>query len=318
MAKILRKNQKIWSSNNTDEIIKIGSEGLDGANAIKTTDIEIIQELAAFTGGFSATLTAGRDWIARETLNTLHYIYSTQLSYIFQSGIPEYSEKATYYINSIVKEPNQVKLYKSIIDDNINKPLIDNTAWSLLTDFATMDVSGKADKISGGTNGNLVSRDASGNIADSGISSTIFNIADSLLKLRSDGKIPALDGSLLTNLPQNNTGLPSLSFSLNQLTEPAGNISNYTRLYFPLNSGLSFLVQSGQVSQVPGDGGVNILFPFTFYYLQHVNCNVWNSTSDAYPDFNIHPRNISNSGFRLCNADVNWVADAQWVAMGLM
>jgi hypothetical protein len=54
--------------------------------------------------------------------------------------------------------------------------------------------------ISRQTNGNFAGLGSNGNLMDSGISGTTFNSASQLVRLDADSKLPAIDGSQLTNL----------------------------------------------------------------------------------------------------------------------
>lgn len=79
-----------------------------------------------------------------------------------------------------------------------------------------VDISGKADKVSGATTGNFAGLDASGNLTDSEKSSSdflgasdstvtkqgnSFNGNSQLVQTTADGKLPALSGENLTDLP---------------------------------------------------------------------------------------------------------------------
>lgn len=61
-----------------------------------------------------------------------------------------------------------------LYDKNQGKYLqFDGTAWE--DHGADVDISGKADKVSGGTEDNLVSLDGTGNIKDSGVSTPVYD-----------------------------------------------------------------------------------------------------------------------------------------------
>jgi hypothetical protein len=74
--------------------------------------------------------------------------------------------------------------------------------------FCETDISGKQDLITSPTNNNVVTTDALGQTKDSGIASTnlttqgnTFNGASQLVQLNSEGKLPAISGINLTELP---------------------------------------------------------------------------------------------------------------------
>jgi len=126
MAKIIRKNQKIFAASNPTEIGKFGS--LAAGTAITTTDPEVIQELSAYDNGWNPALVADKAPCV-EDFNGLEYLNTYQLAYILQAGIPEWNDSTTYYINSYCQEDGVI--YKSITDDNLNnQPSTDGgTNW---------------------------------------------------------------------------------------------------------------------------------------------------------------------------------------------
>lgn len=128
MAKITRKVQKIFGfSAGTDEIAQFGS--LAAAAPAFTTDPEVIQALAQYLGGwFSGVI--GSNSPAIEDMNALCYLYAYQLSYLMQTGVPEWNSATTYYIGSQVNNGTG-KIYTSIQDTNLNHALTDTTWWSL-------------------------------------------------------------------------------------------------------------------------------------------------------------------------------------------
>ena len=74
--------------------------------------------------------------------------------------------------------------------------------------YSATDISGKQDLITSPTNNNLVATDALGQTKDSGIASSLltsFNGNSQRVKTTSEGKYPALDGSLITNIVQVDT-----------------------------------------------------------------------------------------------------------------
>jgi len=68
---------------------------------------------------------------AIEDLNGLFYLLTTQLAYLYQTGIPEWNASATYYIGSLVNDGSDV-IYMSGVDANINNALTDGTKWTPL------------------------------------------------------------------------------------------------------------------------------------------------------------------------------------------
>lgn len=148
MAKIERKNQKIFSGNNTSETGIFGSaqSGSSGTNP----DLDVLQSLPAYERGWGDAVISGEELPPLEEFNGLNYINTSQLSYLFQEGIAEYNVDTTYYINSIVKETGTVNLYKSLTDDNIGNDLTDIVNWELLGDLTNFNSVRKNVIINGG------------------------------------------------------------------------------------------------------------------------------------------------------------------------
>lgn len=148
MAKLPRKTQKIFCSNPTSENQTSVFGTMKTANKQYSSDIEILQSNVAYEQGWkSATIASYKPFM--EDFNTLNYINTSQLAYLFQQGVAEWDSGTTYYINSIVKAvtPNgDLKLYRSLTDDNINNnpTASDSVHWTLLTqtdDVANVDLS---------------------------------------------------------------------------------------------------------------------------------------------------------------------------------
>ncbi len=140
MAKIARKTQKIFGNNNPTKIGQFGSAQL-GAPTV-STDLDVIQALAAYEEGWNDAVISGERRPALEEFNGLKFLTDSQIAYLFQEGIPEYDNGTLYFINSIVKESGTTKVYKSLIDDNIAQVLTNPTKWELLGDLklATKEV----------------------------------------------------------------------------------------------------------------------------------------------------------------------------------
>ena len=97
----------------------------------------MIQSLSNYLEGwFGAIL--GNNSPAVEDMNALHFLFSYQLAYGFQAGVPEWLDVTTYYKGSIVNIDGT--LYKSITDDNTNEdPLTEEDDWSIFTTENTAD-----------------------------------------------------------------------------------------------------------------------------------------------------------------------------------
>lgn len=129
MSKIERKTQKIFGVNApADDIAVMGS--FKSGTPVYTDDIEKLQN-TAYEGGYGTSLVMNAAPFMEEQ-NSIPYVLSKQLAYLFQDGIPEYDENTTYYKNSICKVENI--LYYSTTDDNKgNNPTPDDgTNWEIL------------------------------------------------------------------------------------------------------------------------------------------------------------------------------------------
>ncbi len=131
MTKIERKTQKIFGINApADDIAVMGS--FKTGTPVYSDDIDKLQN-TAYEEGYAASIVANIAPFMEEQ-NSIPYILSKQLAYLFQEGIPEYDENTTYYINSICKIKN--KIYFSLQDNNLNHaPIEANSEW--WTEFKT-------------------------------------------------------------------------------------------------------------------------------------------------------------------------------------
>ena len=141
MTKIQRTTQKIFGGNApSDDIAALGS--FKAGNPIYTDDIASLQN-EAYEKGFGATLVANEAPFMEEQ-NSIPYILSKQLAYLYQEGIAEYDTETTYFIGSWVKGIINDKriIYESLTDNNLGNPLTDQTHWQEI-------------KFSGGTGSSL-------------------------------------------------------------------------------------------------------------------------------------------------------------------
>lgn len=134
MAKIARKTQKIFGSNASNNG-QIGSA--QTGTKVLSNDLDILQQLTAFVNGLNDVTISGQKLIPLEELQSLNYISTTQLAYLFQEGIPEFDNTLAteYYQNGIVKKPGTYELYGSKIDNNIGNALpsqADDANWQYL------------------------------------------------------------------------------------------------------------------------------------------------------------------------------------------
>lgn len=131
MAKLPRKTQKIFCSKPTSENQTSVFGTMKTADKQYSTDVGTLQSNAAYEQGWkSATIASYKPFM--EDFNTLNYINTSQLAYLFQQGIPEWDESTTYYKNSFIASGGV--LYISKTDDNINNnPITDKNNWEIFS-----------------------------------------------------------------------------------------------------------------------------------------------------------------------------------------
>jgi len=134
MAKIIRKNQKIFGASAVaGDIVKFGSEA--AGSPVSTTDPETIQSGTEFnTGWRNATITVNSQITPTlQDFNSLSYLNTYQLAYLMQQGIPEWETATVYYTNSYC-QGSDGKIYRSLTDNNTaNNPTTDGgTNWQIL------------------------------------------------------------------------------------------------------------------------------------------------------------------------------------------
>ncbi len=126
-TKLLRKIQKIFgSAAGPTELSQIGSYA--ASSPMFTNDPAIMQALSNFLTGWYGVAVGGNS-PAIQDLNSLHFLVTRQLAYIFQSGIPEWESGTEYFIGSFVSD-GLGGFYRSLADNNIGNALSDTTKWS--------------------------------------------------------------------------------------------------------------------------------------------------------------------------------------------
>lgn len=128
MAQLTREHMKIFGiSAAATQFGQIGS--LAAGSPVNTKDIDTIQGLGQYDNGFFAITNSASEPPRIEDMNSLYFLATRQLSYLFQAGIPEWDVDQEYYEDvSIVNY--QGILYKSKTDANIGHvPLGDTTNW---------------------------------------------------------------------------------------------------------------------------------------------------------------------------------------------
>ena len=119
MAKLARKTQNLFGENsNYEQMTAFGSPTLD--NPVFTRDIDQIQS-AEYANGWFPTILDGAIRPYAEDMNGMFYLFTYQLKYILEQGVPEYDAGTTYYKNSLAKYGTEI--YISLVDNNLgNNP----------------------------------------------------------------------------------------------------------------------------------------------------------------------------------------------------
>lgn len=126
MAKILRALQKVFGDNvvATDNIAQFGS--LKAGAPQFSKDPSVIQGLNAYLEGWKSAV-VNNNAPALQDENALHYLWSRQLAYLFQAGIPEYDTATEYHLGSFVQDGGVI--YRSLQNTNENHSLTDGAWW---------------------------------------------------------------------------------------------------------------------------------------------------------------------------------------------
>lgn len=127
MAKLERKLQHIFADAAivSDNIAQFGS--LKAGTPLFSKDPDVIQALEAFTLGWKSA-TVLNNAPALQDDNSLMYLFSRQLAYLFQSGIPEYNAATAYYTDSYCQVAGVI--YRSLADANIGNAVTDVSKWA--------------------------------------------------------------------------------------------------------------------------------------------------------------------------------------------
>ena len=129
MAKITRKTQKIFAdSAAASQLTAFGSIKENSPNPpVYTKDPDTIQTNEYLNGWSGATQDDYAPY--RQDMNALQYLFSRQIAYLMQAGIPEYDSATQYYANCSFCQINGVVYL--CIQDALNKlPTTEPTYWT--------------------------------------------------------------------------------------------------------------------------------------------------------------------------------------------
>ena len=207
MAKLSRVLQKIFgSSGGGSEFGQIGS--LAAGSPSYSKDLDTIQSLTQFLEGLFAITNSGAQPPRIQDINSLYLLFSSQLKYLFQAGIPEWIATEEYYIGSICQVAGVLYTSKTGTSGspNVGNAVTDMTNWK--TTLNTSDLSGLANywvsALASNANSSVRSNDAATALL-CGIGGGIANVTD-INTLSGDGIIFRTSNSA--------TGLPVAAFAV--------------------------------------------------------------------------------------------------------
>lgn len=131
MARITRKQQKIFAESATNNGV-FGS--LQGNDPTISSDPDAIQGRAAYSNGWNDATYSAELLPPLEEFQALQYLFSRQIAYVMQEGIPEWDTNTTYYKGALVKKiqsDGSFILYASLIDNNTGNLVTDTTKWQI-------------------------------------------------------------------------------------------------------------------------------------------------------------------------------------------
>ena len=128
MAKLARVTQKIFAGNAqpTDTAV-FGT--MKTQTPQYTGDIAQLMSNPAFLQGWGSAVEENFAPFMEE-MTGVQKVFSQQIAYLLQDGIPEYDPGTTYYIGSVVRSGNS--WYESIVDNNTGSAVTDTSKWVLL------------------------------------------------------------------------------------------------------------------------------------------------------------------------------------------
>ena len=121
-----RVTQKIFAENTETNIGQFGSA--KNGSPFRTGDIQQIQALTAWGEGWDAAVISDRNYPLLEEMTGVQKVFSQQIAYILQKGMPEWDSGTTYFQNDMCRVGSM--FYYSKTDNNTgNNPDTDTTNW---------------------------------------------------------------------------------------------------------------------------------------------------------------------------------------------
>ncbi len=178
MAKLPAKDQKIFGGSLTPS----GNVAVIGSTATGTptysSDITVIQSLAAYLTGFSSQVVNGTASPVLQEFNAILRMITQQLAFLLERGSSEWTATKTYYIGALSQD-GAGQFYVSQTDSNTGNALTNTTHWTPLAQTFNSPNLIKAWAVFDGVTGALVDAfNISGVVVDSaGVYTLTFQTA---------------------------------------------------------------------------------------------------------------------------------------------
>ena len=128
MSKITRAFQAVFGGSLTPSTNTLPDFGSLAAGSPTASGNPVTMQTSAWLNGWAAAI-VGNHSPALQDLNTVLYVLSRQIAYLFQEGLAEWDSGTTYFTNSWAKNGSGVP-YKSLQDNNLNHALTDTSWWT--------------------------------------------------------------------------------------------------------------------------------------------------------------------------------------------
>ena len=219
-------------------------------------------------------------------LNGLFSLLTVSLLALKQRGILMWTTGFEYKQGAFAVESN--RLYQAKTDNTSKQPSLSQNDWQVWASVSDIDVD---------TNGNIIKTAKAGGaftlkIEDA--STTVKGVA----RFATATEVVNKSNVSAAVTPKNVADM--FNRTPQQITLPDGTI-----------------IKFGNVSGIPIGGGQDIVFtePFPNTVLS-IQVTATGSNLDHGPDYQLHTRGISKSGFRISNSDNDKKQSAHWLAIG--
>jgi len=138
MPALTRKFKKIFGKDSANNGVFGSAAALAPATS---TNPETIESLPAFLNGWDDATEGGLKLPTLQDMQGLKYDTDYHLAYIYENGMQVYNSLTTYYTNNLVREDATGKIWKSLVDNNIENALVEGANWTLLGDLSNIPTS---------------------------------------------------------------------------------------------------------------------------------------------------------------------------------